>query len=106
MVQQFLQTQLKIQPSQTRRGLSMTIARGFGRRQTTARNIVRWETLWVDKRNIPERKERQDYFSWIFHGWMMKDLRSQSGILLEDKVILSVLCKSENTGRSLVTNKY
>lgn len=41
MVQQFLQTQLKSQPSQTRRGLSLTIARGFGRGHQTGRNIVR-----------------------------------------------------------------
>lgn len=32
MVQQFLQTQIKSQSSQTRRGLSLSIARGFGRR--------------------------------------------------------------------------
>ena len=63
MVQQFFQTQLKTQPSQTRRDLSMTIARGFGRGQTTARNIVQWKTSWVDEQNIPERKKRQDYFS-------------------------------------------
>ena len=37
---------------------------------------------------------------------MMKDLRGQSEIFLEDKVIVSILCKSENTGRLLVTNKY
>ena len=34
----------------------------------------------------------------IFYRWMMKDLRSQSEILLENKVIVSVLYKSENSG--------
>lgn len=63
MVQQFLQTQLKSQPSQTRRDLSLTIARGFGRGHQTGRNIVRWEKSWVEERLIPERKEREDYSS-------------------------------------------
>ena len=43
----------------------MTIARGFGQGQTTGRNTVGWENSWVDERDIPERKERQDYFSWM-----------------------------------------
>lgn len=75
MVQQFVQTQLKTQPSQTRRDLSMTIARGFGRGQTTARNIVRWETSWIDERIIPERKEKQDYFSWIDDEGLRESIR-------------------------------
>ena len=42
----------------------------------------------------------------IFHKWIIKDLRSQLKILLKNKVIINILCKSENTDRSLVTNKY
>ena len=53
----------------------MTIARGFGRGQTTARNIVRWETSWVDERNILERKERQDYFSWMDDEGLKESIR-------------------------------
>lgn len=78
MVQQFLQTQLKTQPSQTHRKLSMTIARGFGRGQATARNIVRWENLWVDKRDIPEKKERQDYFLWIDDKELKESIRDSA----------------------------
>lgn len=40
MVQQFLQTKLKSQPSQIRRDLSLTISRAFGRGYPAARNIV------------------------------------------------------------------
>ena len=36
MVQQFLQTQLTSQPSQTRRDLSLTVSRAFGRGHHTA----------------------------------------------------------------------
>ena len=43
MVQQFLQSQLTSQPSQRCRNLSLNVARGFGRGNPTARNIVRWE---------------------------------------------------------------
>ncbi len=41
MVQQFLQAQLTIGPSQTRRDLSRNVAQSFGRGTFTARNIVR-----------------------------------------------------------------
>ena len=41
MVQQFLQTQLKSEPSQTWQDSSLTIACGFGRRYQTGRNIVK-----------------------------------------------------------------
>ena len=76
MVQQFLQTQLKSQPSQTRRALSLTIARGFGRGHTTGRNIVRWERSWVNKRIIPERKGRDDYFSWMDDEELRESMRA------------------------------
>lgn len=40
MVQQFLQTQLTSQPSQTRRDLSLTVSRAFGRGHHTAQSVV------------------------------------------------------------------
>ena len=66
MVQQFLQTQLKSQPSQIWRDLSLTVSRVFGRGYPTARNIVQREKSWVEKREIPERKERIDGDSWMY----------------------------------------
>ncbi len=66
MVQQFIQSQLKFQPRPTRRSLSLSIARNFGRGSPTARNIVRWENMWVDNREIPERKGRDDQDSWMY----------------------------------------
>lgn len=65
MVQQILQIQLKTKPSPTRRQLALNIARSFGRGHATGRNIVRWENMWVEKRQIPKRKSREDYFSWM-----------------------------------------
>lgn len=66
MVQQFLQTQLKTQPSQPRRNLSSTVSRAFGRGHPTARNIVQWEKSWVETRKIPKRKDRDDADSWMY----------------------------------------
>lgn len=66
MVQQFLQIQLKSQPSQSRRELSLTISRAFGRGHHTSRSIVQWENSWVHTREIPERKERSDGESWMY----------------------------------------
>ena len=66
MVQQFIQSQLKSQPRPTRRSLSLGVARNFGRGSPTARNIVRWENMWVDNREIPERKGRDDHDSWMY----------------------------------------
>ena len=62
MVQQFLQIQLRSQTSQRRRDLSLSIARSFGKGYGTARNIVQ-ENSWVKEREIPGRKNRDDYFS-------------------------------------------
>ena len=45
--------------------LSLIIAQGFGKGHVTGRNIMRWERSWVEKRIIPERKGRDDYFSWM-----------------------------------------
>lgn len=67
MVQQFLQLQLKIQPSPTRRAFSIPIAQAFGRGESTWRSIVRWENSWIDLRKIPEQKERTDSNSWMYN---------------------------------------
>ena len=61
MVQQFLQIQLKTQPSQTRRAISLNIAHSFGRGYDTQQNIVWWKNKWVAKREIPQQKNRNDY---------------------------------------------
>ncbi len=65
MVQQFLQTQLRSQPSQTRRDLSLPVSRAFVRGHHMARNIVQWEKSWVSIREIPEKKEREYGDSWL-----------------------------------------
>ena len=54
MVQQFFQTQLKSQPSQSWRELSLIISRAFGRGHHTSRSIMQGENLWVHTREIPE----------------------------------------------------
>lgn len=66
MVQQFLQLQLKIQSSPTRRTLSIQVAQAFGRGESTGRSIVRWEISWIEKREIPDRSERSDSDSWMY----------------------------------------
>ena len=39
------------------------------------RNIVQWETLWVDEQNIHKRKERQDYFLWMDDEGLKESIR-------------------------------
>ena len=68
MVQQFLQSQLTSRPSPTRCTLSLNVARAFGRNSPTARLIVQWEKEWVELREIPERKEREDSDLWMYDG--------------------------------------
>ena len=75
MVQQFLQIQLRTQPSQTRRNLALSIARSFGRNYTTARNIVQWEKSWIAHREIPRRKDREDYATWIDNEELQESIR-------------------------------
>lgn len=67
MIQQFFQTQLKTQPSQTWRDLPLTVACALGQGHHTARNIVRWEKSWVEEREIFERKERVDGDLWMYN---------------------------------------
>ena len=76
MVQQFLQSQLNSQPSPTRRTLSLNVAQAFGRSSPTARLIVQWEKSWVELREIPERKEREDSDSWMYDGDLNDAMRA------------------------------
>lgn len=64
IVQQFIQSQITTGERQ-REELSLNVARSFGLNKPTARNIVQWENIWVDLQEIPERKEKEDYDSWI-----------------------------------------
>ena len=75
MVQQFLQIQLRTNSGATRRNLSMSIARSFGKGQGTARNIVQWEKSWVEEREIPRRKNRDNYFSWMDDEDLQESIR-------------------------------
>ena len=65
IVQQFLQIQLKNRSRSTQRSLSLIVAHSFGRGYNTSRNIVQWENSWIDEREIPERKSREIYASWM-----------------------------------------
>lgn len=65
MVKQFLSIQRRRLPGQTRRQLAISVAGGFGKSQTTGRNIVRWENSWVATRDIPVRGEPEIYASWL-----------------------------------------
>lgn len=75
MVQQFLQSQLTSQPNQRRKTLSLNIARAFGRGRPTAHNIVRWEKEGAVSQTIPERKEREDFDSWMYDGDLNNAIR-------------------------------
>lgn len=60
----------------------LTIAQSFGQRMFTARNIVRWEKSWVSKKEISEKKERDDGNLWIYNkdvnDAIKKFIRTQS----------------------------
>ena len=75
MVQQFLQIKLRTQPSQTRRDLALSIARSFGRNHATARNIVQWEKSLIAYREIPRRKNREDYATWMDNEELKESIR-------------------------------
>ena len=89
MVQQFLRAQLTTGPSQTRRDFPRSFARSFGRGTFTARNIVRWENLWVTKREISERKGRDDYDLWMYDGGLNDAMRKFAAIQGDSKYCLS-----------------
>lgn len=75
MVQHFLNTQETTRPSQPRKVTSLSTARCFKRGHGTARNIVQWENAWVDSREIPRRKERNDYESWMDDESLRESIR-------------------------------
>ena len=75
IVQQFLQIQLRTQPSQTRRNLALSIACSFGRNHTTARNIVQWKKFWIAHRKIPRQKKSEDYATWMDNEELQESIR-------------------------------
>lgn len=52
MVKHFLAIQKRRTLGQTCRHLALSVAATFNRGQTTARNIIRWERSWVEKKKI------------------------------------------------------
>lgn len=65
MVQHFLASQNRKTPGQTRRQLAISVAANFDRGQTTRRNIVRWESSWVNDRKIPESAYGDWQAAWM-----------------------------------------
>ena len=65
MVKDFLAIQKRRTPGQTCRHLALSVAATFNRRQTTARNIIRWERSWVEKKKIPESLYGGWYAEWM-----------------------------------------
>ena len=53
----------------------MSIAQLFDKGQGTAQNIVQWEKSWVEKREIPRQKNRDNYFSWIDDKDLQESMR-------------------------------
>lgn len=88
MVQQFLQIQLKNWPSSTQRSLSLIVAESFGRGHNTARNIVRWENLWVDEREISEGKSLEIYALWMNDKELKKSIRDFARISTLIRILL------------------
>lgn len=76
MVQQFLQAQLRDTTGRTRKELSQDVARCFGRGGETSRNITRWEKSWIDNRVILEKKNREDYESWMDDEDLKESIRN------------------------------
>lgn len=75
MVQHFLNIQEVTQPSQPRKVTSLNTARCFKESHGTAKSIRQWETSWVEDRVIPERKERDDYESWMDDETLRESIR-------------------------------
>lgn len=51
------------------------MAQSFGGRYNTARNIVQWVNSWVDEREIPIRKNREIYASWMDDKELKESIR-------------------------------
>lgn len=88
MVLQFLQVQIKTGPNQ-REVLSLNVAQAFGRGQPTARNIATWEKSWVENREIPERKMRDDGDSWMYDEDVNNSIRNFARIQGDSKYYIS-----------------
>ena len=91
MVKQFLSIQTGKLPSQTRRQLATSVVASFSWGQTTARNIVRWERLWVTLGEIPARKEAGMYASWLTDEDVVMDIREFAQKQGDSKKIMSLL---------------
>ena len=65
MIEQFIQSQLKSQPRPTRQSLSLSVTQNFGQGSPTTQNNVWWENIWVDNREIPERRCRDNHDTWM-----------------------------------------
>ena len=88
MVLQFLRVQIKAGPNQ-REALSLSIAQAFGRSQPTAWNIADWEKSWVEDREIPERKMRNDGDSWMYDEDVNNSIRNFARIQGDSKCFTS-----------------
>ena len=75
MVQQFLQIKLRIRSSQTQPNLASNIARWLGKNYTTIHNIVQWEKLWIVYREMPRRKNCEDYAIWMDNEELKESIR-------------------------------
>ncbi len=75
MVQQFRQSQLSSQSSPKQRDVSLNVARSFGKSRSSAHNIIRWKKKWVESREIPGKKEREDSDSWMYDGDLNDTMR-------------------------------
>ncbi|KAI0999514.1 hypothetical protein K3495_g8682 [Podosphaera aphanis] len=65
IIQQFLQKQLANRSQGTRRQLSLSIAKNYGKRDAFARSIVKAEKSWVGSRVIPVRNPGSGKASWM-----------------------------------------
>lgn len=65
MVQHFLASQNRKTPGQTRQQLTVSVATNFDWGQTTVRNIVWWESSWVNNWTIPKSAYGDSYAAWM-----------------------------------------
>ena len=75
MVQRFLQIQISTK-GERRDKLSLNVARSFGRNKTTARSLIQWENMWIDTREISERKERTERDFWMHDPDLIDAMRT------------------------------
>ena len=65
-----------------------------------ARNIVRWEKSWVEKREIPSQKNQDDYFSWMNDKDLQESIRDFARKQRDSKCL-----KMRITTNTLLINK-